>query len=95
MKAPDKNPTGRDLIGRYPIAPPPVRVAEEPEDERPLGTGEEVKPDSNGLALDPYADDTLFELARARVPRWLLAVVIILVLIVAALALLVALRARG
>ncbi len=94
MKAPDKNPTGRDLIGRYPIAPR-VRVTEEPEDERPLGTGEEVKPDSNGLALDPYADDTLFELARARVPRWLLAVVITLVLIVVALALLIALRARG
>jgi len=31
MKARDKNPN--------------VRVDEEPEDERPLGTGEEVKPD--------------------------------------------------
>ncbi len=89
MKAPDKNPTGR-----YPIAPL-ARVDEEPEDERPLGTGEEVKPDSNGLALDPYADDTLFELARARVPRWLLGVVIVLVLIVVALVLLVVFRARG
>ena len=81
MKARDKNPT--------------VRLDEEPEDERPLGTGEEVKPDSDGLALDPYADDTLFELARARVPRGLLVVVITLVLIVAVLVLLVALRARG
>ena len=64
-----------------------MRVDEEPEDERPLRAGEEVKPESNGLALDPYADDTLFELARARVPRWLLATVIILMIIVVALVL--------
>jgi len=81
MKAPDKNPT--------------VRVDEESEDERPLGTGEEVKPDSDGLALDPYADDTLFELARARVPRWLWVTVIILMLIVVALVLVIVIRARG
>jgi type IV secretory pathway component VirB8 len=74
---------------------PQVRVDEEPEDERPLGTGEEVKPDSNGLALDPYADDTLFELARTRVPRWLWAIVIILMIIVVALALALVIRARG
>jgi hypothetical protein len=81
MKARDQNPQ--------------VRVDEEPEDERPLGTGEEVKPDSNGLALDPYADDTLFELARTRVPRWLLIVVIILALMVVALVLVLVFRARG
>jgi len=81
MKAQDKNPN--------------VRVDEELEDERPLGTGEEVKPESNGLALDPYADDTLFELARARVPRWLLAIVIILMIIVVALVLALVIRARG
>jgi hypothetical protein len=81
MKARDKNPN--------------VRVDEESEDERPLGTGEEVKPDSNGLALDPYADDTLFELARARVPRWLLVAVIVLMLIVVALVLAIVFRARG
>jgi hypothetical protein len=81
MKARDKNPN--------------VRVDEESEDERPLGTGEEVKPESNGLALDPYADDTLFELARARVPRWLLIAVMVLMLIVVALVLAIVLRARG
>jgi len=81
MKARDKNPN--------------VRVVEESEDERPLGSGEEVKPDSDGLALDPYADDTLFELARARVPRWLLITVIILALIVVALVLVLVFRARG
>ena len=81
MKARDKNPT--------------VRLDEEPEDERPLGTGEEVKPDSDGLALDPYADDTLFELARARVPRWLWVTIIILMLIVVALAWVIVIRARG
>jgi hypothetical protein len=81
MKARDKNPN--------------VRVDEESEDERPLGTGEEVKPDSDGRALDPYADDTLFELARARVPRWLLVAVIVLMLIVVALVLVLVFRARG
>ena len=81
MKARDQNPQ--------------VRVDEEPEDERPLGTGEEVKLDSNGLALDPYADDTLFELARTRVPRWLWAIVIILMIIVVALVLALVIRARG
>jgi len=82
MKARDKNPN--------------VRVDEEPEDERPLGTGEEVKPDSDGRALDPYADDTLFELARARVPRWLLLItVIVLALIVVVLVLAIVFRARG
>jgi hypothetical protein len=81
MKARDKNPN--------------VRVDEESEDERPLGTGEEVKPDSNGRVLDPYADDTLFELSRAHVPRWLLITVIILALIVVALVLVLVFRARG
>ena len=81
MKARDKNPN--------------VRVDEEPEDERPLGTGEEVKPDSDGRALDPYADDPLFELARARVPRWLWVTVIILMIIVVALILALVFRARG
>jgi type IV secretory pathway component VirB8 len=60
-----------------------------------LRAGEEVKPESNGLALDPYADDTLFELARARVPRWLLAIVIILMIIVVVLVLAIVIRARG
>jgi type IV secretory pathway component VirB8 len=81
MKARDQNPQ--------------ARVDEELEDERPLRAGEEVKPESNGLALDPYADDTLFELARARVPRWLLAIVIILMIIVVVLVLAIVIRARG
>jgi len=81
MKAQDKNPN--------------VRVDEESENERPLGTSAEVKPESNGLALDPYADDTLYEVARSRVPRWLWVTVIILMLIVAALVLALVIRARG
>ena len=79
MKARDKNPQ--------------ARVDEELEDERPLRAGEEVKPESNGLALDPYADDTLFEFTRARVPRWLVATVIILMIIVMALVLALVIRA--
>ena len=81
MKARDKNPQ--------------ARVDEELEDERPLRAGEEVKPESNGLALDPYADDTLYEVARSRVPRWLWVTVIILMLIVVALVLALVIRARG
>jgi hypothetical protein len=72
---------------------PNVRVPDEPEDEIPIGTGEAEEPESDGLATDPYADDMPFRLARARVPRLLVLGVIILIL-VALLVLLIAIRAR-
>ena len=81
MKARDQNPQ--------------ARADEELEDERPLRADEEVKPESNGLAMDPYAEDTLFEFTRARVPRWLVATVIILMIIVMALVVAIIIRARG
>jgi type IV secretory pathway component VirB8 len=74
---------------------PQARADEELEDERPLRAGEEVKPESNGLAMDPYAEDTLFEFTRSRVPRWLVALVIILMIIVVALVIAVLIRAVG
>ncbi len=64
---------------------PEVRVPDEPEDERPVGTGEDVQPEVNGLAAEPYADDILAGTTRARSARlWLAGIIaaIILVLLV-------------
>jgi hypothetical protein len=79
MKTRDKNPN--------------VRVDDEPEDEIPIGTGEDEEPESGGLAADPYADDMPFRPARARMPRLLVLGAIILILVVL-LVLLVAIRVR-
>jgi hypothetical protein len=68
---------------------PDVRVDDEPEDERPLGTGDDAAPPPNGLAADPYADDVLIGLERGRTPRWLLIGVVILIVIVVLIALVV------
>ena len=46
-----------------------VRVEDEPEDERPMGTGESDKFEPDGLAADPYADDMLYRVKRGGVPR--------------------------
>jgi hypothetical protein len=80
MKTRDKNPN--------------VRVDDEPEDEIPIGTGEDKEFESGGLAADPYADDMPFRPVRARVPRLLVLGVIILILVALAV-LLVVVRARG
>ena len=80
MKTRDKNPD--------------VRVDDEPEDERPLGTSEDEAPPPNGLAADPYADDVMFRLNRARVPRWLIIGLVVLI-VVAVVLVFVALRLRG
>ena len=66
---------------------PNVRVPEEPEDERPIGTSEETEWTTNGLAADPYADD--MPLAPARVHmrrRFLVGVIAVLILILLILA---------
>ena len=50
-----------------------MRIREERADEPPLGTGEEPKPDWDGRAIDPYAEDSLFDLRRTphwRTPYW-------------------------
>jgi hypothetical protein len=79
MKTRDKNPN--------------VRVEDEPEDEIPIGTGEDQEFEPSGLAVDPYADDMPFRPARARLSRLLVLGVIILIL-VALLVLLIVIRAR-
>jgi len=71
-----------------------LQVPDEPEDQVPLGTGEEGEFESDGLAAEPYADEIPFEPARVRVPRSLL-VGVILVLIVALLVLMAIACARG
>ncbi len=61
---------------------PEVRVPEEPEDERPIGTGEDTKPELNGLAADPYADDILAGLTGARSSRlWLAGIIAVIILV--------------
>ena len=80
MKAQDKNPD--------------MRVDDEPEDERPLGTSEDEAPPPDGLAADPYADDVMFRLSRARASRWLVIGVVILIVIIMLVAFVV-LRLRG
>jgi hypothetical protein len=74
---------------------PQARADEELEDERPLRAGKEVEPESNGLALDPYAEDTLFEFTHSRVPRWLVALVFILMIIVVVLVVALVIRTWG
>ncbi len=64
-----------------------VHMPEQPEEERPLGTGEDGPPTVNGLAGDPYADDVSFGLRRRRAPRLLLAGIL---LVAAAVLLIVA-----
>jgi len=81
MKAQDRNPD--------------VRVDDEPEDERPLGTGDDAAPPPNGLAADPYADDFLIGLKRGRTSRWLLLIGIVILIVVIVLIAFVALRLRG
>ena len=80
MKARDQNPN--------------VRVDDEPEDGRPMGTGEDAAPPPNGLAADPYADDLLIGPKQRRTSSWLVVGVIVLVVIVVLIAF-VALRLRG
>jgi hypothetical protein len=80
MKTRDKNPN--------------VRVDDEPEDERPMGTGDDEAPPPNGLAADPYADDLLIGSRRTRVSRWRVIGIVVLMVVVA-LIVLVVLRLRG
>ena len=73
---------------------PDLTVQGEPEDRRPIGTGEEQDSESNGLALDPYADDLLIGPRRRRAwpgPLIGIAVVLLIVAVILALAIL---RAR-
>ncbi len=80
MKARDENPD--------------VRVDDEPEDERPVGTGDDEAPPPNGLAADPYADDFLVGFKRDRTSRWLLTGIVILIVVIVLVAVAV-LRLRG
>ncbi len=80
MKARDENPE--------------VQVDDEPEDERPLGTGDDEPPPPNGLAADPYADDLLIGSRQGRASRWRLIGIVVLIAIVV-LIVLVVLRLRG
>lgn len=71
-----------------------VRVPDEPEDEIPIGTTEGGESESDGLAVEPYAEELPFEPARVRVSRPLV-IGIIVVLIVALLILMAVTYARG
>ena len=73
---------------------PDLTVQDEPEDRRPIGTGEEQDSESNGLALDPYADDLLIGPRRQRVWPWPLIGIAVVLLIVAVILALAILRAR-
>jgi hypothetical protein len=73
---------------------PGVRVDDEPEDERPLGTGDDEAPPPNGLAADPYADDFLIGLKRDRTSRWLVIGVVVLIVVIVVVVFVV-LRLRG
>ncbi len=57
-----------------------MQVPEEPEGQRPYGTGEDSTPTLNGLAADPYADDVLMGLRRRGASRLLLEVIILAVI---------------
>ena len=73
---------------------PNVRVPDELEDQVPLGTSENGAIESDGLAVEPYAEEMPFSSARVRVPRGLLVGIIILLIV--ALVVLVAIAfARG
>ena len=69
-----------------------LHVDDEPEAERPFGTGEEQEPESSGLALDPYADDLLIAPKRSSKSPWLLIVVVIVLIVIALALALVVLR---
>lgn len=59
-----------------------------PEEEKPLGTGQDDRFLTDGLATDPYADDMPFRVARPPAPRLLrlgIIVIVVVVLIVFAL----------
>jgi hypothetical protein len=75
---------------------PELHVDDEPEEERPLGAGEEgEKPESNGLAVDPYADDLLIGPRPTGTSPWLLVGVVAAVLVVVLIVVLIVLRAHG
>ncbi len=73
---------------------PDQTVEDEPEDRRPIGTGEEQDVESDGLALDPYADDLLIAPQRTRAWPWRLTGIVIIVLIVAVILALAIMRVR-
>jgi hypothetical protein len=73
---------------------PDVRVDDEPEDERPLGTGEDEAAPPDGLAADPYADDLLIGSRPGRASRWRVVSIVVLIVIVVLIAFVV-LRLRG
>jgi hypothetical protein len=73
---------------------PYVRAPDEPEEQVPFGTSENGAFESDGLAVEPYAEEMPFGPARVRVPRGLLVGIIIL-LIVALLVLMAIAFARG
>jgi hypothetical protein len=73
---------------------PELRVEDEPEDERPLGTGDDAAPPPNGLAADPYADDLLIGSRQRRTSRWRVTGIVVLMVVVV-LVVIVALRLRG
>lgn len=72
---------------------PDLTVHDEPEGRRPIGTGEEPDSESNGLALDPYADDVLIGPRRRRAWPWPLIGITAVLLIVAVILALAILRA--
>jgi hypothetical protein len=73
---------------------PSVRVHDEPEDERPLGTGEEIQPDLAGMAIDPYAEDLLYDFRYRRLARrrWIVVSTVAVLLAAAALAVFILVR---
>lgn len=74
---------------------PNLRVDDEPEEERPIGAGEQEESESSGLALEPYADDLLIgPRRRGRLP-WLLIAAVVVLIVVALVLMFVVLRARG
>ncbi len=74
---------------------PELQVDEEPEEKRPLGRGEdEEQAESDGLAIDPYADDLLIGPRPTGRSPWLLIGVAVAILIVALIIILIVLRAR-
>jgi len=72
---------------------PDLTVQDEPEGRRPIGAGEEPDSESNGLALDPYADDVLIGPQRPRDWPWRLIGIAVVLLITAVILALAILRA--
>ena len=73
---------------------PDLTVEDEPKGRRPIGTGEEEDSESNGLALDPYADDLLIGPRRRGAWPWPLIGIVVVLLIVAVILALAIMRAR-